>query len=300
MSEFDPAIHLTGWVDHANRHSLAAALPQPTLSAANPLLLAADNDKDVFLYKAWKDVLGRYPDYPAQQIGDCTSFGSGHALDLLQCVEIALGDQPIAYHETCTEAIYGLGREVAGMLHTWGDGCYGVAVAKALTDFGAVTRDLVGPYSGKRAKDWGNSGVPSEIKQAAAGFKLGAATLVTTLAEIDAALGNLYPCAGGFGQGFTMHRDADGACRQSGSWGHEQACVARRRRNGRRQYLLAQSWGNNTPYGPTTDDQPSFSFWIDESAMADILAQRDFLAFSRFGGFEPRPVPTRWSYDEFI
>lgn len=295
-----PPLHLCGWVDHPGRHALAASLPYPTFSQAAPQLVGAVGaGQDVFLYKAFKDAIGGYPDYVAQQIGDCTSFGSGHALDLLQCVEIALGHQPIGYQETCTEAIYGLGREVAGMLGG-GDGCYGVAVAKALTDFGAVTRTLVGPYSGDRAKQWGARGVPAEIKTAAASFKLGAATLVTTLDEIDAALTNLYPCAGGFSQGFTMHRDADGACRQSGSWGHEQACVAKRTRNGRRQYLLLQSWGNNVPDGPTTDDQPSFSFWIDETAMASILAQRDFLAFSKFPGFEQRPIPTHWTYDEFI
>lgn len=297
MSKFDPAVHLTGWVDHPGRHAVAATLPHPTLAQAAPELIGAD--RDVFLYKAWKDVLGKYPDYPAQQIGDCTSFGSGHALDLLQAVEIALGNQPIGYKETCTEAIYGLGREVAGMLGS-GDGCYGVAVAKALTDFGAVPRESVGPYSGRRAKEWGARGVPPEVKRAAAAFRLGAATLVTTLDELDAALANLYPCAGGFAQGFTLHRDADGACRQSGRWGHEQACAARRRRNGGRQYLLLQSWGNDLPDGPTTDDQPPFSFWIDESAMASILAQRDFLVFSKFDGFEPRPIPPRWSYEEFI
>ncbi len=292
-----PPFHLCGWIDDPNRHALAATPPNPTFAQAAPDLLGAA--QDVFLYKAWKQVLGQYPDYPAQQIGDCTSFGSGHAVDLLQCVEIALGNQPLAYKETCTEAIYGMGREISGTLGIF-DGCYGVAVAKALTDWGAVPRDLVGAYSGRRAKEWGRTGVPANIKTAAASFKLGAATLVTTLDEIDAALANLYPCAGGFSQGFTMHRDADGVCRQSGRWGHEQACTARRTKNGRRQYLLVQSWGDGVPDGPQTDDQPSWSFWIDEDSMASILAQKDFLAFSKFPGFERRPVPPQWSYEEFI
>jgi hypothetical protein len=276
---------------------MAATLPHPSFSSAAPNLMGAD--QDVYLYRAWKTVLGQYPDYVAQQIGDCTSFGSGHAIDVLQCVEIALGNQPIGYQETCTEAIYGMGREVGGMLGG-GDGCYGVAVAKALTTMGAVPRKLVGPYSGQRAKQWGRSGVPASIKTAAADFKVGATTLVTTLEEMDAALANLYPCAGGFSQGFSMHRDANGVCRQQGRWGHEEACVARRTRNGTREYLLLQSWGDGVPDGPQTDDQPSYSFWVVDAAMADILSQRDFLAFSAFGGFEKREVPAAWTYKDFI
>jgi hypothetical protein len=256
-------------------------------------------DDNVYLYKAWKDALGNYPSYVAQAIGDCTSWGSGHAVDLLQCIEIVIGKEPIEYLETCTEFIYGCGREIANMLGG-GDGCYGVAVAKALVDVGAIPRELVGPYSGQRAKDWGRRGAPAEMKTAAAPFKVGAAALVTTLDELDAALANGYPAAGGFSQGFTMHRDADGVCHQSGRWGHEQCCIGRRRRNGNRQYLLGQSWGPNVPDGPLTDDQPNFSFWIEEASMASILGQQDFLAFSKFPGFKRRPLPAAWTIKDFI
>jgi hypothetical protein len=289
-------VELCGWRDSPDRHALAATFAPPFAQVARGLM---GDSADVLLYKAWKEALGSYPSYVRQEIGDCTSFGSGHALDLLQCVEIVLGKQPIAFLETCTEAIYGMGREIANMLGG-GDGCYGVAVAKALTDGGAVPRKLVGSYSGRRAKEWGSRGVPAEIKKAAAEHRLGAAAMVTTLDELDAALANLYPAAGGFGQGFTMHRDQDGVCRQSGRWGHEQCCAARRTKNGRRQYLLCQSWGPGVPDGPTTDDQPDFSFWVDETSMADILGQRDFLAFSKFGGFESRPLPPAWTYSDYI
>jgi hypothetical protein len=293
---FDP-ITMGGWIDDPARHPMAATFAPPLAQAA-PQLMGAD--EDVFLYKAWKEVLGDYPAYVAQRIGDCTSFGSGHALDLLQCVEIAIGKEPIAYLETCTEFIYGTGREIAGMLGG-GDGCYGVAVAKALVEVGAVPRKLVGPYDGNRAKSWGARGVPAEMKTAAAEHKLGAAALVTTLEELDAALANGYPSAGGFSQGFTMHRDADGVCRQSGRWGHEQCCIGRRKRpDNRRQYLLGQSWGPNVPDGPLTDDQPNFSFWIWDTDMLSILRQRDWLAFSKFAGFERRPLPAAWTTKDFI
>lgn len=293
---FDPAIHLTGWVDHPARHALAATFAPPLAQTAPHLI---GDSKDALLYRAWKDVLGDYPHYVPQRIGDCTSFGSGHNIDLTQCIEISIGKEPLVYAETCTEFIYGVGREIAGMLGG-GDGCYGVAVAKALVEVGAVPRKLVGDYSGQRAKEWGAKGVPAELKTEAAKHKLGAAALVTTLEELDAGLANCYVAAGGFSQGFTMHRDANGMCQQSGRWGHEQCCIGRRTRNGRREYLLGQSWGDNVPDGPLTDDQPSFSFWIDEAAMASILSQRDFLVFSKFGGFDRRPLPAKWSVKDYL
>jgi hypothetical protein len=294
---------LMGWLDHPlQRSRLAGTLPHRTLSAANPALLSQPPLDNIFLYKAWKDVLGSYPDYPAQQIEDCTSFGAGHAIDLLQCVEISHSGSNIEYEEVCTECLYGLGREVGGLLRDDAGGGYGVAVAKAAAVLGMVPRSLVGPYSGSRAKEWGYSGVPFQIKQNASQFKIGAITLVTTVAELDAALGNLYPCAGGFREGFTMTRDVRGVCHREGKWGHEMACVAKRtpppETNGTQrlpEYLLIQSWGPDTPDGPTTDDQPSWSFWVTQGDMSDILSHKDFMTFSSFGGFRARSVPVAWT-----
>lgn len=298
----DPAtpVHLLGWVDDfPSRTGLAATFLRPLAQVA-PRLMAAPAADNVYLYKAWKDALGSYPGYVAQQIGDCTSFGSGHAIDLLQCVEIVIGKEPTAYKEVCTEAIYGMGREIAGMLGG-GDGCYGVAVAKALTDYGATTREKVGPYSGRRAKEWGGrGGVPANVKQDMSAFKVKASALITTLDELDASLTNGYPSAGGFSQGFTMTRDTDGMCRQSGRWGHEVCCIGKRVRAGQREYCLGQSWGPNVPSGPLVDDMPDFSFWINSQSMASILSQQDWLTFSGAPDFETRPLPASWSYEAYI
>jgi hypothetical protein len=74
---------------------------------------------------------------------------------------------------------------------------------------------------------------------------------------------------------------------------------ARRERNGKVQYCICQSWGPKTPSGPTTDDQPPFSFWADGHVVARMIAAEDSLAFSKFEGFVPRPVPARWTYAGF-
>jgi hypothetical protein len=295
----EPPLHLMGYVDDPSRHAVTATLDYPSFAAAAPDLMGVDVDADVFLYKAWKEVLGNYPSYVAQAIGDCTSFASGHTVDLLQCIDIAVGHQAAEFKEISTEAIYGIGREIAGMLGR-GDGCYGAAVAKALTDVGAMSREQVGPYSGQRAKQWGGrSGVPSEVKTACAEHKLGSATLVTTLDEADAALANGYPFIVCSNQGFTMTRDADGFCQARGSWSHAMGVSAKRTRNGQKQYLIDQSWGDNVPSGPTSDDQPTFSFWAAANVLASMLRGRDSLAFSKFKYFPGKPLPSSWRWADF-
>src|SRR6185437_14006897 len=123
--------------------------------------------------------------YPAQQIGDCVSFGHGHGNDLLQCIEIGLGE-PVVYQETDTEFIYATSREVAGILGRQ-DGSFGSAAVKAMTTLGMISRPMLGDsgaYSGDRAKQWGYSGAPADVKAKAAPFKLGAAALVGTWDEL--------------------------------------------------------------------------------------------------------------------
>lgn len=283
---------LGGWVDDGG-HAVFASQARP-LYAAGPDLVASDS---ALLYKGWKDVLSSYPSYPAQQIGDCTSFATGHATDLLQCVQITLGN-PAKYKEICTEAVYGIGREIAGMTgrRFAGDGCYGGAVAKAVTQYGAVPREAVGAYSGDRAKQWGYSGAPDEVKKLCADHKVGAAALVTTADELAKALSNGYPGIVCSNQGFTMTRDANGMCRASGSWSHAMAIIGFRTRSGNREYLIGQSWGDNTPDGPTVDDQPNWSFWIAESTMASMLRAQDSYVFSSFQAFDPQPLPSSWSW----
>lgn len=287
--------HLMGYVDFPTRPEITASLPLGTVSKGAPWLLEdTDNTKDVLLYKAWKDVLGAYPKYVRQAIGDCTSFGSAHACDLTQCIEIALGE-PEEYKEISTEAWYGLGREIAGMLRG-GDGCYGSAMAKVATDIGVVPRELIGPYSGQRANEWGHNGVPADIKKAAAEHKFDSTIGITTLQELDAGLNSGYVGIVCSNQGFTMTRDSTGACRASGSWPHCMGLAGRRFRNSKPEYLINQSWGPNTPSGPLMDDQPDFSFWAEGNTVARMLSGKDSFLWSKFGGFRKRNLPDGWSY----
>jgi hypothetical protein len=249
------------------------------------------------LYKAWRDVLGKDPNYPAQQIGDCVSFGHGHANDLLQCIEIAVGE-PAEYRETDTEFIYASSREVAGILGRQ-DGSYGAAAVKAMTTIGLVSRQMLGndgTYSGQRAKQWGLTGAPQKVKAEAKDFKLGGAAQVSTWNELVAALSSGYPVTICTDQGFTLHRDGDGFVQAHGVWGHCMAIAGVR--FDRPGACILQSWGPNVPDGPLGLGQPNYSFWAEKPVIEAILGEGDSWALSRAPEFAKRTLPKHWQYHD--
>lgn len=291
----NPFQHLCGWrgVDAIQQHF---ARQFPTLRGAAPHLF---NDPPpttaVLLYKAWPQVIGGDPDYPAQEIGDCVSFGHAHANDLLQCIQKGLGQQ-LQYEETDTEFLYGAARAAAGILGT-GDGCYGSAAVQAMCQTGVLSRTMLGtagPYEGSRAKLWGATGPPANYLAEAKSYKLGAASLVTSWTELVAAISNGYPVTICCDQGFTLTRDAQGFCALSGTWGH--CMMISGVRFDRPGACICQSWGRNVPDGPTALDQPDWSFWVDQSSIEAILAEGDCWAISNAAAFFARGVPQAWTY----
>jgi hypothetical protein len=107
--------------------------------------------KTVILHDAAKRALGAFLPAQNQPRGTCTSRGLKRHLDLQQCSRIA-GGEPLAFHEVNHAIIYGLGREIAGMLggnpnDQNDDGCTGAAVARgAVKGGGGGTNDSVGGY----------------------------------------------------------------------------------------------------------------------------------------------------------
>jgi hypothetical protein len=299
---------LFGWSpDAPERHAVAATMVR--FRAMAPGLMKRDftDQRPILLYKAWTDVFARPPPYPAQQIGDCVSFGHAHANDLLQCIEwiLSRGESgarptPADIQETDTEALYAMAREAGGMLGTQ-DGCFGSAAVKAMTTMGVVSRrqlGTVGVYDGRRAKKWGRTGAPASVKTLAAPQKLGAAANVSTWDELVAALHNGNVVTICTGQGFTLTRDAQGFCMPKGTWGHCMFIAGVRfdRPGG----CIIQSWGPDMPTGPLDLDQPDFSFWADQAVIEKILAEGDSWALSkspRFGAPATkghRKMPSSW------
>jgi hypothetical protein len=288
--------NLCGWLGIDARQIRAAAGFTTLYRLAPHLFDNTEPTQPILLYRAFQEVLGNDPNYPAQEIGDCVSFGHGHGNDLSQCVEIALGEDA-EFQPTDTEFIYGAARKVAGMLGTGGEGCYGSAAVKAMTTIGMISRPMLGAegnYSGRRARSWGATGPPTELLEAAETYKLGAAANVTTWDELVAAMQSGYPVTICTGQGFVMTRDQQGFCTPSGTWGHCM-CLAGLRFD-RPGACVLQSWGHMKPSGPTDLDQPDWSFWVDRQTIGRILAEGDSWALSKAPAFKKRDLPA-WSYD---
>lgn len=282
--------HLGGWIDDGGHEVFAQDLPTFAADAA-PLMLFSEPAQPILLYKAWKVLGGVYPPYPAQQIGDCVSFGHAHANDLRECVEVVMGEKSVPC-ETMTEWIYGASRAIAGMLGPF-DGSYGAAAVKAMIQWGIVSRAMMAPsgaYSGPRAKRWGTVGPPADVKAKAADFKLGNAARIKTREEAISALWNGMPITICSSQGFTMERDAHGFCSPRGRWGHCMFVAGWRPTP--EGFLVCQSWGADTPSGPLDLDQPSFSFWCNPDTMVNrIFAAGDSWALYGAPDFQKQPLP---------
>jgi hypothetical protein len=290
---------LGGWVhDPAEVGKVLTTMDRPLFSQAAPHLSGSGTDKTVLLYKAFKDVNGDYIPYTAQQIGDCVSMGWGHGTDLLECVQIAIGKKAETLKQTATEAVYGMARVDIGGGGMRGDGAVGAWAAKAVSTLGTVDRDVVGPYSGQRAREWGRSGVPAAIKSQAGAHKVKTVSLVSTYEELEDALANGYPVPVCSNQGFALTRDANGFCRPRGVWGHCMLIVGTR--TDIPGACVFQSWGMDSPTGPLALDQPPNSFWADRQTVADMLAMQDSFSMSNFDGYPGQPLPDHWTLTDAI
>ncbi len=289
----------TGWIHRPDEVArVAASLPMPRFRDAAPHLYGSGAGKTVLLYRAFKEVnQNKYISYDAQTIGDCVSQGHGHGVDLLACVQIAIGKSNEEFQQTCTEAVYGMARVDVGNQHDNQDGAVGAWAAKAISTEGTVSRNVTGPYDGRRAKLWGRVGVPADIKAQATAHKVKTVSLVQSYSELEDSLANGYPVTVCSNQGFTMTRDANGFCRPSGHWGHCMLLVGVRA-DDTPGACVFQSWGFDVPDGPLSLDQPPNSFWAPVSTVAAMLALEDSWALSNFDGYEGQSLPDHWSYDD--
>jgi hypothetical protein len=288
--------HLGGWVhDPAAVQAVLSSLPSPFFATAAPVLAGSGAGKTVLLYRAWFDVCGSYVPYPAQQIGDCVSHGFGHGTDLLACVQICLGKRSEAFIQTATEAIYGMARvDVGGgQIPANQDGAVGAWAAKAVSTLGTVNRDVVGEYSGERARAWGAKGCPPDIDKLAPEHIVKTVSMVNNYAELEDALANGFPVPVCSNQGFSPARDKQGFCSPQGTWAHCMLlCGCRTDRPGA---CILNSWGQDTPSGPLDLDQPPGSFWADRSVVEKMLQVKDSFSLSSFDGYPQQDLPASWS-----
>ncbi len=281
-----------GWVPNpAATRKIVKSLPYPRFAEAAPDLVedSKKRDTDALLWDACKKVTGGHLVAKKQSIGCCVSMGYSTGVDALQCVEIALKGEAEEFHPVSHAAIYGMARELGGMLGG-GDGLYGSVASQSVSTLGVVTDEFAkdSPTDDKLAKEWGRRGAPAEIKSQAKNNLVKTVSQVKTAAECKAALQNGYPVPVCSGVGFTMTRDNDGFCKASGSWAHCMAILGYRA--DKDAFCIIQSWGNNTPDGPCTLGQPDYSFWVTSATINKMLKEGDSFALSAFNGFPAREL----------
>jgi hypothetical protein len=290
----------------------------PRLMDAAPHLMADGKTGDLMPYLAYYEVEVKNsdgtiwkpreaePPYEGQTGNNCTGISTTHCLDALMFTDAAQGRGGVK--RTATEAIYAFGLYCAGMR---GDnGCYGAALAKAVHEIGAVSYEMIG---GTQREDHNRliqyarnpSAVVQQLRDPAAKHKCEVVKL-GTVDEYFAWIANggvaILPSDVGFGDGFggVAPRDARGIIRARGSWPHQMFGWGVIRSDGVETVVIFQSWGKNTPSGPQPFRLPSFAFRVTIPDFQRILDDDDVWGLRSFQGFEPAPLPSRWTNADWL
>lgn len=281
-----------GWIPRqAAIESLIGDLSLDTFTSSAPDLVGSGKGKTVLLYEAARQIMGQDLDPGPQQIGDCVGWGFSGCLDLLACVEVMAGESE-AYSwdmRASPEVIYALSRiEYGDIKHRDRDGSTGLWAKTALRKGGSISRSVIGPYSGDRARRWGASGLPDEYEPIAEEHKIGYASLIGSYEAARDAIANGYPVAVCSNQGFEGSRDQDGFIDPSGSWAHCMKFVACKD-DERPALLCMNSWGAHSPGGSRGKyDIPSNSWWVDAKTCTAMLKEGDSYAIGQFSGYTNR------------
>lgn len=227
-------------------------------------------------------------------IGSCVGNATATDIDTLAGCDIITRKEREQFKAmAAADAMYALGRDVAGQLGRW-DGSAGSWAAQAVRECGTLHMLDYGDidlrtYSQKRCKSWARRGVPSEMKTEAAEHPIRHTVRVESAEHAWSLIGNGYPINQCSDIGWQGTRDKDGAIKRRGSWSHSMAMTSRRTtKSGRRLLLIHQSWPPSWISGPYYQDQPEGSFWVDLKDADRAIKQGDTFAYSGFEGFVSR------------
>jgi hypothetical protein len=287
--------------NRAGTDAFLSTLNKPTLALAGPDL-ALDESKDVFLGNALLQVNPGWK-RGAQTIGSCVGWGWSLSVDVLAACDVVLRNEPEAYGgDTLCASVYGFSRvEVRGQKNYGGDGSYGGAAAKAVSNYGtlhvgqAYGTKTYTEQSGTLEKAWGRDGVPDNLEPFAKQHKVANVTLVRTFEEAATAIQNGYPVAVCSGQGFSMTL-RDGYLTPSGSWAHCMMFVGVKWKPYPALYC-ENSWGNCYTGTPDKSLPKPFQMsggWVKAATCTSMLSGEDSFAIAGFEGFKPRELPNDW------
>ena len=288
---------LMGYVpNRAGTDDFLSSLSHPTLAQAGPNL-TLDETKDVFLGSY---LLTLFPQWKrgAQTIGSCTGWAGAHCSDILAVCDIAVRGEMEGYGgDTIQASVYGFARTLNGPNYG-GDGCYGGAIAKALTTKGTLHfgQDYNGKTfttpSGSLERDWGRSGVPAEFLPFANEHRVNSTTLVKDFEAAARCIQNGLPVMVCSNQGFSMTL-RDGYLSPMGHWSHAMSFTGVRWKPYPALWC-ENSWGDCYSGTPDPNVPKPFQFsggWVKAATATSMLAGEDSFAYAGFQGFEPRRLP---------
>lgn len=300
----------TGWVNDSEAVTEVlndwAAKGMPTrFKDAAPRLMTGVDDTPVFFWQGEEKVLGKRLDVWNQNpVGSCVGFGFTRAAQNLLLWEIASGEpETWPNAELAPEVTYGGSRVEIGGGRIRGDGSVGAWAAKFLMDYGLVVRGKYGTlditsYNADTCRRLGREGIPPDVETIARVHPVRAAAMVTTRAEVWAAIGGGKPIAVCSDQGFSMSLGSDGYCNTEGEWAHCMQICGRfiHPRRGK-SYVIGNSWANylrdmGTDVEYIAEDGttkkfrlPIGAFCTTEDVVARMVAQRDSFALAGVTGW---------------
>lgn len=302
-----------GWIPNPRATAEFSRSLPPLYTEQVEHLVKQDNNRDALLYrplmmclkkaaqdKRWlkiRDGKECIRAYHQLNVGSCTGNATAQAINVLSAVEIMLLDKFQEFKAMCSaDGTYGLGREMAGMLRSPGDGCYGSAMARAAMEMGTLYCLKYGDidlteYDQARCRRFGREGVGNALKIEAKKHPVKSTVRVKDAASGWSLIGNGYPINVCSNVGFVRKRDTEGVCQPSGSWNHSMAVIARRTtRSGKRIFIILNSWGDLWCSGPYWEDMPWGSFGVEFSVFDRMCKQGDTFAYSELEGFVPQSL----------
>ncbi len=294
--EFANFEHLCGWSE--SRAALAnQSIPhdQFLLTGTGPV------SRRMALFAVVRQVLGTEPENINQLIGDCVSWGAKHAVEYLQCFQLAMGNME-QFRLIFSPYHYGTGRVlIGGEKGSYSDGSVGIWQVQAIQKFGVVCLDDPGvpPYSAQVAKQFGADAgnVLEKFEDVGKQHLLKSFAKVSTWEQLVQAITNGFPVTVASNQGFTMTARSDGFHAPSGHWGH-QMCITFVDDDGGNiepHAGILNSWGD--VHGQIIDFRdPSLKWAIGmlrarKSVIEHMLAADDSYAYSSFNGFPAQILP---------
>ena len=302
---------------------LAEFGPDGFFKNAGDEAIAKAEGKDTFLYrsayKAHQALYNKPWEVGRQGIGDCTSWGWGHAVWIAMCVDWETGRLANPPPMVATESVYGGSRVEArskdgsgsSAVGGWSDGSYGAACARFVRDWGVAFRENAGghdltTYSAERAKQWGafgngGSGDKGRFDEFVKAHPAQHVAAIRNFDEAAAAIESGFPIAVCSSQGFSSSLSPGGYAEPSGTWNHCMCLISvRYKKNGSPEdaLLCLNSWGPSwigSQENRWPDDMPRGSFWIRRSVVNRMLGgdSTDSFAVGSVGGFSWRPVNHR-------